>query len=54
MSVFLTRVNMMIMMMRFFLFVGIVVNVIASVALAESKPATVNSLHESAGEKSSL
>ncbi|NDB47293.1 MAG: hypothetical protein EB163_08450 [Nitrososphaeria archaeon] len=39
---------------RFILFVGVVMNVIASVALAESKPATVNSLHESAGEKSSL
>lgn len=53
-SVFLARVNMIIMMVRLILFVGIVVNVIGSVALAESKSAASNPLHESAQEKSSL
>lgn len=45
---------MIIMMVRLILFVGIVVNVIGSVALAESKSAASNPLHESAQEKSSL
>lgn len=53
-SVFLARVNMIIMMVRLILFVGIVANVIGSVALAESKSAASNPLHESAQEKSSL
>jgi polysaccharide export outer membrane protein len=45
---------MMIMLMRFFLFVGVAVSVIEPVALAESKQVAVSTLHESAGEKSSL
>ena len=42
------------MMARMFAIIGIVVGVTATAALAQSKPATTNSPHDPAQEKSSL